>query len=169
MLEHMMFKGTEKIGPEEFSRIIQANGGNDNAFTSRDYTAYFENLSADRIQVAIDLESDRMQTFFFVRTISYRTDGVMEERRLRTEIALLHFSQTAGSGLPFSSSLTTGRSSAGWRILTDLHLRTEGYYRTYYNPANAFLSLWEISRKRISSLKLKGPFVLSKRGDTQPG
>src|SRR3989304_5691340 len=61
VLEHMMFKGTEKYGPEEFSRIIQENGGNTNAFTSQDYTAYFENLSAERIQVAIDLESDRMQ------------------------------------------------------------------------------------------------------------
>jgi zinc protease len=49
MLEHMMFKGTQKVGPEEFSRIIQENGGNDNAFTSNDYTAYFENLSTDRV------------------------------------------------------------------------------------------------------------------------
>ncbi len=48
VLEHMMFKGTGKTGPLEFSRIIQENGGNDNAFTSRDYTAYFENLSSDR-------------------------------------------------------------------------------------------------------------------------
>src|SRR5512137_2335690 len=61
LLEHMMFKGTGKTGPLEFSRIVQENGGNDNAFTSRDYTAYFENLSSDRIQVSIDLESDRMQ------------------------------------------------------------------------------------------------------------
>ena len=86
MLEHMMFKGTEKIGPEEFSRIIQENGGNDNAFTSRDYTAYFENLSADRVQVAIDLESDRMQNLL-LREEDFRTERmvVMEERRLRTE------------------------------------------------------------------------------------
>jgi zinc protease len=54
----MMFKGTERVGPEEFSRIIQENGGNDNAFTSRDYTAYFETLSSDRVQVAIDLEGE---------------------------------------------------------------------------------------------------------------
>src|SRR5512136_1748391 len=60
LLEHMMFKGTEKTSPEQFSRIIQENGGNDNAFTSRDYTAYFENMSADRVQIPIDLESDRM-------------------------------------------------------------------------------------------------------------
>ena len=86
VLEHMMFKGTEKIGPEEFSRIIQENGGNDNAFTSHDYTAYFENLSADRVQVAIDLEADRMQNLI-LREEDFRTERmvVMEERRLRTE------------------------------------------------------------------------------------
>src|SRR3989337_3504821 len=59
MLEHMMFKGTNKVGPEEFSRIIQENGGNNNAFTSNDSTTYFETLSADRVQVPLDLESDR--------------------------------------------------------------------------------------------------------------
>ena len=86
MLEHMMFKGTEKVGPEEFSRIIQENGGNDNAFTSHNYTAYFENLSADRVQVAIDLEADRMQNLM-LREEDFRTERmvVMEERRLRTD------------------------------------------------------------------------------------
>src|SRR4030043_1764913 len=86
MLEHMMFKGTEKVGPEEFSRIVQENGGNDNAFAARDYTAYFENLSADRIQVAIDLEADRMKNIT-LREEDFRTERmvVMEERRLRTE------------------------------------------------------------------------------------
>src|SRR4030042_3875491 len=86
VLEHMMFKGTEKVGPEEFSRIIQENGGNLNAFTSYDNTAYFENLSLDRIQAAIDLESDRMQNLV-LRQEDFRTERmvVMEERRLRTD------------------------------------------------------------------------------------
>src|SRR5512132_2165289 len=61
MLEHMMFKGTQKHGPKTFSQIVQRNGGNDNAFTSHDYTAYFENFAADRIAISLDLESDRMQ------------------------------------------------------------------------------------------------------------
>jgi predicted Zn-dependent peptidase len=73
MLEHMMFKGTKKTGPEEFSRIIQENGGNDNAFTSRDYTAYFENLSSDRAGVAIGLESDRMENLR-LRDEDFRTE-----------------------------------------------------------------------------------------------
>ena len=77
-----MFKGTEKIGPEEFSRIIQENGGNNNAFTSRDYTAYFETLNSDRVQVAMDLESDQIQNLL-LRGEDFRTERmvVMEERR----------------------------------------------------------------------------------------
>ena len=76
MLEHMMFKGTKKIPPEEFSRIIQENGGNDNAFTSDDYTAYFENISADRIQVPMELESDRMQNLMLrEKGLSHRATG----------------------------------------------------------------------------------------------
>ena len=61
MLEHMMFKGTKKYGPKTFSQTVQRNGGNDNAFTSHDYTAYFETFAADRIGIALDLESDRMR------------------------------------------------------------------------------------------------------------
>jgi len=86
MLEHMMFKGTNKVGPEEFSRIIQENGGDDNAFTSSDYTAYYENISSDRVKVAIELESDRMQNLI-LREEDFKTEQlvVMEERRMRTD------------------------------------------------------------------------------------
>ena len=85
-LEHMMFKGTETIGPDELSRKIQENGGNYNAFTSYDFTTYFENMSADRIQVALDLEADRMKNLM-LREQDFETERkvVMEERRLRTE------------------------------------------------------------------------------------
>ena len=123
MLEHMMFKGTEKVGPEEFSRIIQENGGNDNAFTSRDYTAYFENLSADRVQVAIDLESDRMQNLL-LREEDFRTERmvVMEERRLRTDDNPQAVLQNSWRQLPFRFSPITGPSSAGWRISPVSHL-----------------------------------------------
>ena len=56
VLEHMMFKGTHKLGPNEFSEIIAANGGRENAFTGRDYTAYFQTLSADRLEISFELE-----------------------------------------------------------------------------------------------------------------
>jgi zinc protease len=141
MLEHMMFKGTEKVGPEEFSRIIQENGGNDNAFTSRDYTAYFENLSADRVQIALDLESDRMQNLL-LREEDFHTERmvVMEERRLRTEDNPQSYLQeqleaTAFQIQPYHWPII------GW--MEDLARLTpdnlKAYYRTYYHPTNAFI------------------------------
>src|SRR5512141_3405410 len=65
MLEHMMFKGTAKYPKGTFSRLIRKNGGTDNAFTSQDFTAYFENLAADRVELALELEADRMQGLLF--------------------------------------------------------------------------------------------------------
>ena len=141
MLEHMMFKGTEKIGPEEFSRIIQENGGNDNAFTSNDYTAYFENLSADRVQVVIDLEADRMQNLI-LRDEDFRTERmvVMEERRLRTEdnpqaVLIEQIMATAFQIHPYRWPIIGWMEDINRFTLEDL----KAYYRTYYNPINAFL------------------------------
>jgi len=141
MLEHMMFKGTEKIGPGEFSRIIQENGGNDNAFTSYDYTAYFENLSSDRIQVAIDLESDRMQNLL-LREEDFRTERmvVMEERRLRTEdnpqaVLIEQMMATAFQIHPYRWPIIGWMENLVRLTLDDL----KTYYQTYYNPVNAFL------------------------------
>jgi zinc protease len=141
MLEHMMFKGTEKTGPEEFSRIIQENGGNLNAFTSYDYTAYFENLSADRIRVAIDLEADRMQNLV-LREEDFRTERmvVMEERRMRTEdnpqaVLVEQLMATAFEIQPYHWPIIGWTEDIARFTLEDL----KTYYRTYYNPVNAFL------------------------------
>jgi zinc protease len=86
LLEHMMFKGTPRYGPSVFSKIIQKNGGTDNAYTTQDYTVYFEILSSDRIMLAFDLEADRMQNLKLdsKEALSERS-VVMEERRLRYE------------------------------------------------------------------------------------
>src|SRR6266545_5899695 len=86
MLEHMMFKGTEKYPKGSFSRIIRKNGGVDNAFTSQDFTAYFENLAADRVQLALEMEADRMQGLILDNgEFQTEREVVKEERRLRTE------------------------------------------------------------------------------------
>jgi zinc protease len=141
MLEHMMFKGTQKVRPEEFSRIIQENGGNDNAFTSRDFTAYFENLSADRVRVSLDLESDRMQNLI-LKEEDFRTERmvVMEERRLRTEDNPQAYLMEQVEAAAFQLS-PYHWPTVGWMediarfTLEDL----KHYYQTYYNPDNAFL------------------------------
>ncbi len=141
MLEHMMFKGTEKTGPEQFSKIIQENGGNDNAFTSRDFTAYFENLSSDRAGVAIGLESDRMENLRLKKE-DFRTERmvVMEERRMRTEDNPSAFLQEQLDAAAFQLQ-PYHWPVIGW--MEDIERfgidDVRAYYRKYYNPSNAFI------------------------------
>ncbi len=86
MLEHMMFKGTTRYPKGSFSRIVRKNGGIDNAFTGQDFTAYFENLAADRVGLALELEADRMQGLTLDHNeFQTERDVVKEERRLRSE------------------------------------------------------------------------------------
>ena len=84
LCEHLMFKGTKKLGPEEFSQIIQQNGGEDNAFTESDFTDYFETINKDHIDVPITLEADRMGNFE-PKDFDKEKHVVLEERRMRTE------------------------------------------------------------------------------------
>ena len=84
LCEHLMFKGTKKLGPEEFSQIIQQNGGEDNAFTESDFTDYFETMNKDHIDVPITLEADRMGNFD-PKDFEKEKHVVLEERRMRTE------------------------------------------------------------------------------------
>ncbi len=86
MLEHMMFKGTPKFGKGAFSKIIKKNGGNDNAFTSQDFTAYFENLAADKLELALEMEADRLKGLLLDdKEFQLEREVVKEERRLRVE------------------------------------------------------------------------------------
>ena len=141
LLEHLMFKGTKTVGPEEYSKIIQRNGGNDNAFTGEDATTYFATIASDRVGVVIDLEADRMQNLTFDDAqFTPEHQVVMEERRLRTDnnpVAALFevISSTAYEAHPY-----------GWPIIgfmDDLRQATRddalAYYRTYYTPVNAFV------------------------------
>ncbi len=141
LLEHMMFKGTKKYGPEEYSRIIQRNGGNNNAFTSQDATTYFAMLASDRLRVAVDLEADRMGNLVLDPALfGPERDVVAEERRLRSEdnptAALFELvDATAYTAHPYQWPII------GW--MNDIQKATrddlEEHYRNYYSPANAFV------------------------------
>jgi zinc protease len=86
MLEHMMFKGTARYPKGSFSRMVRKNGGIDNAFTGQDFTAYFENVAADRVGLVLELEADRMQGLILDHgEFQTERDVVKEERRLRSE------------------------------------------------------------------------------------
>lgn len=141
LMEHMMFKGTRKVGPEQISRLIQEAGGNINAFTSRDYTAYFETLAGQRVALAMELEADRMANLA-LREEDFRTEKmvVMEERRLRTEdqpLAVLfeEANAVAYRSHPYQWPVVGWMSDLSQLTLDDLR----NYYRTYYVPNNAFL------------------------------
>lgn len=86
MLEHMMFKGTEQVGPGEFNRRVAAVGGRDNAFTSRDYTAYFQQIPPAHLDEMMMLEADRMQNLVIAESLFLpEVEVVKEERRMRTD------------------------------------------------------------------------------------
>jgi zinc protease len=139
LLEHMMFKGTKKYGPKTFSRIVQRNGGNDNAFTSKDYTAYFENFAADRIAISLDLESDRMQNLLLdPKEFLSELEVVKEERRMRYE------DDPVNSMVEQMMSVAFGAHPYQWPVIgwmADLENITRDdlalHYKTYYAPNNA--------------------------------
>jgi zinc protease len=143
LLEHMMFKGTKKYGPKTFSQTVMRNGGNDNAFTGKDYTAYFENFAADRIDISLDLESDRMLNLLIdPKDFQSEREVVKEERRMRTEddptaFMVEEMTATAFMAHPYEWPVI------GWMADINNITRDDLYnhYRTYYAPNNATIVL----------------------------
>ncbi len=85
-LEHLMFRGTKAVGPGAFSRLIAENGGRDNAFTTRDYTAFFQNVAVDRLPLVMKLEADRMANLVITdAVVKPERDVIIEERRQRID------------------------------------------------------------------------------------
>lgn len=164
VLEHMMFKGTEKYGPNEFSRIIAENGGEENAFTGPDYTAYFQTMAADRIEVSFELEADRMRNLLLrPEEFAKEVEVVKEERRLRTEdkpnaLTYEQFKAVAYRSLPYANPVI------GWmNDLENLEAKDLGHwYRKWYAPNNAALvvvgdvdpeRMFELAKQHFGPLK----------------
>lgn len=141
VLEHMMFKGTKKVGPGAFNQRVAAVGGRDNAFTSKDYTAYFQQVPPARLGEMMALEADRMQNLVLTDDDFRRELAVVkEERRLRTDDqprALVHeqLQATALQSHPYR------RPVIGW--MPDLEAMqpddARAWYRQWYTPNNAWL------------------------------
>lgn len=170
VLEHMMFKGTKKIPGGEFSRRIAAAGGRENAFTSRDYTAYFQQLHKSRLPLAMELESDRMRNLILTEEeFAKEIQVVMEERRLRTDDqarSLVHEKLMAVSyqAHPYRHPII------GW--MNDLEnmtfLDAKAWYERWYAPNNAVLVVvGDVNPKEVFALaqKFYGPI---KRGEPLP-
>jgi zinc protease len=164
VLEHMLFKGTKKYGPKEASRIIAENGGRENAFTNRDYTAYFQQWEKTRLPLSFDIESDRMRNLVlsqeeFVKEI----EVVKEERRMRTEDkpeSFLYeaFQKAAYDISPYRNPVIGWREDLDSMKVEDL----DAWYRKYYAPNNAIVvvagdvvaaDVFEMAEEYFGSLK----------------
>jgi len=141
LLEHMMFKGTPKYGSKAFSKLVQKNGGTDNAYTTMDYTAYFQMLASDRIGISVNLEADRMQNLTLdPKEVAAERSVVMEERRLRSDDDPQNLLYEEVMAAAFKSH-PYQRPVIGWMsdiasIERDDLFR---HYKTYYSPENAFI------------------------------
>jgi zinc protease len=155
VLEHMMFKGTHKVKAGEFSRLVAAVGGRENAFTSRDYTAYFQQVEKSKLEDVIKLEADRMSNLNFDDAEFLKEiQVVMEERRLRTEdnpSSLLNESlmATAYMSSPYRHPVV------GW--MNDLQNMkasdARDWYRSWYAPNNATVVIaGDVDAKQVLSL-----------------
>ncbi|MBT4804362.1 MAG: insulinase family protein [Legionellales bacterium] len=140
-LEHMMFKGTSKYGPGKIWQIVSEDGGMQNAFTSNDYTCYWQQLPANKIETSFDIESDRMQNLVLTEPdFKKERQVILEERRMRTEdnpngLAYEQFTAALKLATPYQDPVI------GWQ--RDINNITVGdmlaWYEKWYTPKNAVI------------------------------
>ncbi len=140
-LEHMMFKRTKELETGEFSKIVAERGGRENAFTSSDYTAYFQQWSAENVELSFELEAERMHNLVieddeFTKEINV----VLEERRLRTDDNPQSLAQETSRAAAFQTS-PYRYPVIGWaadiKNMTAVDLRS--WYDRWYGPNNAIV------------------------------
>lgn len=140
-LEHMMFKGAKKYPEKEFDKIVEGNGGRNNAFTTSDMTVYYESLPAEHINKIIDVEADRMQNLALnPKSFTSEKQVVLEERKMRYENSdngklYLSMMQNAFEGTPYGTSVI-GSIKDIKEVSRD---QVFDYFKTYYAPNNAFV------------------------------
>ena len=164
MLEHMMFKGTDKHPAGEFSRIVAENGGEENAFTGQDYTAYFQTMEASRLAVSFELEADRMRNLHLLPDeLKKELQVVTEERRMRTDDnpqakMQEQFMSVAYSNSPYKHPVIGWPSDIANYTVEDL----QAWYQRWYAPNNATLvvvgdvqpnAVFELAEKYFGALK----------------
>ncbi|MCK9394883.1 MAG: insulinase family protein [Methylobacter sp.] len=158
MLEHMMFKGTDKHPAGEFSRIIAENGGEENAFTGTDYTAYFQTMEASRLAVSFELEADRMRNLHLLPDeLKKELQVVTEERRMRTDDnpqakMQENFNAMAYTNSPYRNPVIGWPSDIANYKVEDL----QAWYQRWYAPNNATLVV-------VGDVEPKAVFALAEK------
>jgi zinc protease len=165
-LEHLMFKATDELGDGDFSKIVAANGGQDNAFTSYDYTGYFQRIAADRLETVMAMEADRMAD------LDPGREGVLSEREVVREERRQVVENDPGG--PFREQMQAalylnhpyGRPIVGWpqEMAAFSYEDAMAFYRAHYAPNNAILIIaGDISAEEVRPLaeKFYGPIPAS--------
>ncbi len=161
-LEHLLFKGTDKIKPGQFSKTVARVGGRDNAFTSLDYTAYFQRVARDKLALVMEMEADRMNNLKLTDALVLpERDVILEERRSRVDNRpSSRLSEQMNAA--FYVSHPYGKPVIGWQheIKALNRDKAMAFYKKYYAPNNAVLIVaGDITAKdlRILAEKYYGP------------
>ncbi|MFV1982304.1 MAG: M16 family metallopeptidase [Thiohalomonadales bacterium] len=158
VLEHMMFKGSEKYPPGEFSKIIAKHGGRENAFTGKDYTAYFQQLEKSRLKVSMEMEADRMVNLTLPNDeFTKELAVVIEERHLRTDDkprskTYEQFNATAFMSSPYNQPIIGWQNDLDNMEIEDL----QKWYKQWYSPNNATLVVvGDVNHKEVFEMAEK--------------
>lgn len=166
-LEHLMFKGTDKIAPGEFSKIVARHGGEDNAFTSQDVTAYFQRVAKEKLPMIMEMEADRMANLKLLeKDVLTERDVILEERRSRIENSPSSILNEQMSAALYQSH-PYGIPVIGWMHEMKELSRQDAlnHYTKYYAPNNAILVVaGDVTADEVRELaeKFYGPV---KRGE----
>ncbi|TRW99625.1 insulinase family protein [Paracoccus sp. M683] len=170
-LEHLMFKGTDKLAPGELSKTVTANGGKDNAFTSYDYTAYFQRIASDRLPLIMEMESDRMANLKIGEDDwQAERDVVLEERAQRTDSDPRALFGEERNAVQFYNH-PYGRPVIGWRAEMEGLTRDDAlaWYDAHYAPDNAILILaGDVTPERARELAEQYYGPIPARADDTP-
>jgi len=160
MLEHMMFKGTPKIGPKQFDLLVTRSGGVDNAETQTDFTGYYEDFAADRVELGLTLEADRMVHLLVdEKEFAPEHQVVIEERRLRIDDQPSNVLSEVMRAAAFLAHAYRN-PTIGWPSDMAAYTREDvvQHYRTYYAPNNATLVVAGDVRKDAVLPKIQSLF-----------
>lgn len=170
-LEHLMFKGTPKYSGGTLTDTVARNGGDQNAFTSYDYTGYYQNIAVDRLPLMMDIEADRMRNLALTEEdVATEREVIIEERRMRTDnVPAAQLAERVGSALWMTNHY--GIPVIGWEAEMRGLSRDDAFavYKEYYAPHNAILVVaGDITLEQLKPLAQKYYGAIPKSGVYKP-
>ncbi|MDQ8039087.1 MAG: pitrilysin family protein [Rickettsiella sp.] len=178
-LEHMMFRGTQKYGPNRLEQIVAANGGQQNAFTDNDFTAYYQEFSVDKLSISFNLEADRMRNLLLRQgDFAKEIQVVMEERRMRVDdnpqaTLLERFNAAAFVESPYHHPVIGWKNDLKNMTVTDVR----AWYKNWYAPNNAIVvvvgdvkpnEVYQLARKYFDPIQPIPLPAIKPTGNIQP-